>query len=326
MSQSLNVLHLSFHKGCQKVIDYVCEKLNINCDFMEFDDGVTKNDAKYNIGKERAKKCWDKYMNIFYKYDLIIISDTTPISRVFLQHNFEKRVIIWVCNRFDYADQATNDCNFPDVDYYHLIRSIPSRQNVTIISNTPFENYYARHFKNVDIGKLVIKPCNKMNENICEKIDKFYVVPYHNETNFMNLSLKLKDLGIDSYCGRYDLDSDLMRYKGIIHLPYAWSTIALFERIGLGMIHFIPSLNFFLTLHNLPNYWFQTSFTFQSIKLSEWYCDENRDLFVFFDSWEDLVQKINHTDYDEKRKTILKIAKAHEENQLNLWKNIIFKN
>ena len=324
MSVSLNILHLSFHKGCKKIIDYVCHKLNINCDFMEFDDGITKSAAKYNIGKDRAKNCWNKYKDIFNKYDLIIISDTTPISRVFLQHDFEKRLIIWVCNRFDYADQASNDCRFPDIDYYNLIRSIPSRENVTIIGNTPFENYYSKYFKNVDIGDLVIKPCYTSINTSIIPTKKFYIVPYHNETNFMNLSQKLNDFGINNYCGRYESDFDLMQYKGIIHIPYAWSTIALFERIGLGMIHFIPSLNFFLTLHKLPNFWFQTSITLESIKLSEWYCDENKDVFVFFDSWEDLVQKIKNTNYDEKRKTILKFAKQHQEKQLNLW-SIIFK-
>ena len=89
--KSLNVLHISFHKGCQNDIEYISEKLGFNLKFMKFTDGVTKNAALYSIGHERANLVWKTYKDYFNKFDAIITSDTAPISRVFLQNNWKKK-------------------------------------------------------------------------------------------------------------------------------------------------------------------------------------------------------------------------------------------
>jgi hypothetical protein len=46
---------------------------------------------------------------------------------------------------------------------------------------------------------------------------------------------------------------------------------------------------------------------------------------VYFDSWEDLVQKTKELDYVEKTKTILDYAKKHENDQIEKWKQVLSK-
>jgi len=187
--------------------------------------------------------------------------------------------------------------------------------------------------KNVDIGNLIIKPSGKnlksinSQKNYNNKItNKFYVPVYHNETILLNLSEKLKSLNIDNECKRFSHISDLLQYQGVICIPYAWSTLTFFEMLQLGLITFIPTERFLIELFKTGYYWFQPPFNINNpglLKLSEWYCNEHKDILVFFDSWDDLQIKIKTTDYEEKTKTILNFAKKHHDNTLTLWNNII---
>ena len=89
----MKILHLSFHTGCHNDITYLVNKLNknrndkIKLSFMEFNDGTK---GKYNIGHERAEKYYNKHIEYFNTFDVILTSDTAPISRVFLQNNWNK--------------------------------------------------------------------------------------------------------------------------------------------------------------------------------------------------------------------------------------------
>lgn len=325
---NINILHISFHTGCKNELEYVVNKLGYNIEFMNFDDGQTYTNAKYNIGHDRANLCWNKHKKYFEKFDLIITSDTAPISRVFLQNNFPNKLIIWICNRFDYCDKASLDCKFPDKEYYELFKQATKNTNVQIIGYTPFENYYSKHIKKIDISDKIIKPIGKIigfnysirNNN--ETNNMFFVPPYHNDTITINLSEKLNELNILNKNGRYNGMQELQLYKGIIHIPYAWSNFALFEALQFGIIYFIPSFDFLLEIKKNTNFFWSPPIKNEWLKISEWYCDTNKEIFVYFDSWDDLKVKVNTTNYNEKKKIIIEFAILHEQKQLNLWKNI----
>ena len=326
----MKVLHLSFHQGCQNDIQYISEKLGFELEFMTFTDGVTKDNEIYNITKERAQIAWDNYKDYYNKFDCIITSDSAPISRVFLQNNWSKKLIIWICNRFDYCHGSNS--GFPDEEYYELIRSVKNRKNVEIIGYTDFENYYANYIRNCDIGFNIIKPIGVLSSNnqnytstiVENKEETFFVGPYHNDNIMMDLASKLKELNIPVYQGRYNGPKDLSEFKGIVHIPYAWSNLALFEAINLGIIYFIPSFEFIKKISIKNNFWFQDfQFFNDNLKLSEWYCKENNDIFIYFDSWEDLVVKTKNTNFKEKKQIILELGEKFKKNKLEKWKNII---
>ena len=56
-------------------------------------------------------------------YDVVITSDTAPISRVFLEEQRweDKSLIVWVCNRFDYSHRPAAH-GFPDPAFYRLMQ------------------------------------------------------------------------------------------------------------------------------------------------------------------------------------------------------------
>lgn len=285
-------------------------------------------DWNYNIGRERAEEVWNKHKDYYNQFDVIITSDTGPLARIFLQNNYSGKFIMWVCNRFDYADNASNDCGFPDLAYYNLIRNARSKNNVKIFSYTKFEYEYAQKYKNVLLGTDVIKPCAFIEEeNILtafppnlDKSNTFFIPSYHNDTIFMNLKEKCDQLNIKSYSGRYNGPLDLEGLRGIIHIPYAWSNLALFENWSIGNIYLIPSKDFLLRLSKQNNFWWQDSYAINLIESSEWYLPEHQHLFMYFDSWEHLKSLSDNNELlKEKREQAILFSKAHSVKTLQQW-------
>lgn len=317
----MKILHLSFHTGCQNDIQYVCNNLNndIELTFMRFDDGETKDNEIYNVTHSRAEKAWNKYKDYYNTFDTIITSDTAPISRVFLQNNWNKKLIIWICNRFDYSHGTGS--GFPDQEYYDLIRSAKDRENVHIIGYTAFENYYAKHIRNVDIGEEVITPIGKISDvyknftstKLEDKENTLFVGPYHNDNIMINLHKILINLGLKVYNGRYNGPLDLAEFKGVVHIPYAWSNLALFEALQLGIQYYIPSIEFLDELIKDKDFFWSPPFRRDVLHLSEWYNDINKKYIVYFDSWDDLIHKIKESKQMEKY-NIINIEK---------WKKLI---
>jgi hypothetical protein len=294
----------------------------------QFFDGSATGNALLNIGHERAKRIWDLHRNYFETFDLIITSDTAPLARVFLQNEWTKPLIIWICNRFDYCDRESLDCEFPDPEYYQLFREAKHRPNVRIAAYTAFEHQYTGAF-GVDTGDLVIAPIGASLlgvdiEAVTAAVmqeERFFLPPYHNETRFMDLSTTCRELGIKNYCGHYDGPLDLLRYKGIIHLPYAWSNVAFFENMQLGIPYFIPSKEFVADLLNVE-YYFQNALFLRCTELYddvEWFSPEHRSIITYFDSWEDLKVKIDEADFPALRKKIKAHAKEHRQIMLERW-------
>ncbi len=340
------VLHLTFHHGCAVEFEGVARALsldlttwyipNFSPDFL--DNTTTTQNALYNIGRERAERIWEKHKAYFSQFDVILTSDTAPLSRIFLQNNYNKPLIIWICNRFDYFDKESLDCDFPDAEYYQLFDEACRSNSVTVIAYNAFEHYYARS-KGLNTGDLTITPCacytSEENRDFfslvpsnVEKKERFFLPPYHNEFFYIDLSEKCASLNIPSYRGRYNGAADLAEFKGIIHLPYAWSNLALFENIALGIPYFIPSKKFFIELAQGENYFHpELPLLIENdlFDLSEWYAPERQALFTYFDSWEELQYKIGTINYLKLNTDIKSYAQEHRIRTLNQWREVFEK-
>ena len=253
----MKILHLSFHRGCINDFNYVCDKLGHyvevlssikECNTNKNLSTLTLPNAQHNnITHKRAEDYWNKYKDYFETFDCIVTSDTAPLSRIFLQNGWKKKLIIWICNRFDYANGYRG--GFPDREYYDLIRKATTLPNVHLIGYTAFENYYCKHIRNIDIGGKVITPTGGISQTYNNFLEKpnlnntLFVPPYHNDTKMMNLKQQLENIGLKAYTGKYNGPLDLTNYKAVVHIPYAWSNLAFFEMFQLGIVYFIPSIH-----------------------------------------------------------------------------------
>lgn len=336
-AESSTLLHLTFHRGCAKEFEAVGRSLGIEVvtwfipDLPPFFfDGISQGNVLYNMGHERAERVWLLHKDFFEQFDGIVTSDTAPLARIFLQNDFKKPLMIWICNRFDYSDQASLDCSFPDPEFYRLFNEAYLRENVAVVAYNAFEHHYARK-KGVETGSLVITPCcpeplpkrdvSAIPESVVRE-DTFFLPPYLNETFYFSFSTHCERLGIPNYCGRYQGPEDLRGFKGIIHLPYAWSNLAFFENLTAEVPYFLPSSLFLRSLLEQGGYWHTNPDCLLEegrFDLSEWYQSGREEIITYFDSWEDLQQKINSADYPRLRKKIRAYGKKYRAEMLAKW-------
>jgi hypothetical protein len=139
----------------------------------------------------------------------------------------------------------------------------------------------------------------------------------------INLSNILNNLNIKNYTGKYEGPIDLINFKGIIHIPYAWSNLALYEALFLNIIYFIPSINFFNILIKDKDFFWSPPYREELIYLSEWYNDDKKNIIVYFDSWEDLIYKTNNLDYELYKNNISIFMNNHKKKYFKEWKNLL---
>jgi hypothetical protein len=121
---------------------------------------------------------------------------------------------------------------------------------------------------------------------------------------------------------------------GFLHLPYQTNIQSLWENLGHQIVYFIPSLTFLYTiLFESWYYWEEkflkpTELILKSVELSEWYQVEHTELFVYFDSWEDLAIKYeyyleNNQALIEKKKKIREYLVESNHIHLDKWRGIL---
>jgi hypothetical protein len=160
LDRPLKVLHMTFHNGCKEDFIDVAQELDLDLTSwyvqslpQNFWEGFNAGNGIYNVTHERAARVWDRHKDFFNTFDVIVTSDTAPLSRIFLQNGWNKPLIIWVCNRFDYGVEG-------DTEYYELLRKATHMNNVKIIAYTPYEHVYMQS-RGISSGNLSIKPLGK---------------------------------------------------------------------------------------------------------------------------------------------------------------------
>jgi len=162
----MKILHISHHYGCLKDHQYICNKLghsleNIFTHWMGNDNFPR---GYFRTTKELANNIWDKNKDYFNSFDYIITSDTSPLSRIFLQNlnDFNGKLNIWVCNRFNYDVEN-------DKEYHDLLREKSSEEKVKVIPYTEFEriwlNRYSIHTKFPTIKPIGLNIKKSLTEN-----------------------------------------------------------------------------------------------------------------------------------------------------------------
>jgi len=319
----MKVFHYSMHEGCASDIKNLLKKYDVDLTTI-----VPKErpHEKYIVTSERAECMWDEYKDTFLSSDAIIFSDTIPFSRCVLQ-NLDLlpqsiKVILWITNRFNYAIES-------DRSYYELLDRVKNDNRVYFLFSNRFERVYFSGFIALPNDKQIsFTPYGKRNKddfnmkNQKNHGGKLFVMSYQNEKEFYPLYDTLKNLGIDfyhkkewipkeEYCGPYDIET----CSAVLHIPYAWGTVALWEYMALGKTFILPSLKWLDNAYKERYLFFQTHKSIDAIStFSDWYCKDNQDLFVYFDDIEQLSDILNDTDLLKEKG--MKCFKRVQENNL----------
>jgi hypothetical protein len=320
----------------------VCDTLGHEVEHMNFTEDleetkeIDKSKWNYEISSNLARNFWWNRKEYFDKFDCIITSDTAPLSRIFLQDdNWKKKLLVWVCNRYDYPRNM-------DVEYHQLFKKAAEDQKTKfVIPYTEIETVYAAH-KGIKIVEKPIKPIGKRSKlkdvfknhwksAVPESINKkevFFLPERHNEF-VMNISGQLNNLKINHYSGKYNGPDDLKEFKGIIHFPYAWATLAFYENMQNCMTYVVPSHELYLSIASrrkelgIPNFAIQDIELLEKYgKLVEVYNPENHYFVEQFSSLDEL-KKLTESDLTRYNSIKQKQAVLHEEIMLERWNSYL---
>ena len=145
--------------------------LNITIDYEPVPSGGRGNNGVMNMDPAHAARIWREHGERWRQsYDVIITSDTAPVSRIFLEEQrwSDKRLIIWVCNRFDYHSSPAEH-GFPDPGYYDVMGRAGNGSlgtAVRLVANTEFERRYAA-VVGVSIREEVVTPVGLASSEEC---------------------------------------------------------------------------------------------------------------------------------------------------------------
>jgi hypothetical protein len=278
----MKILHLTFHIGTANAIQSVLDLPGIDLTtkiVTSGDDGYF-----YNMTKERAYEAWEEHKDFYNTFDVIITSDTAPLSRIFLQNGFKGKVIVYICNRFDYGD--TKDPKvFPDKEYYELMKWSATEKNVWIVANNIFESVYA--MSKGTVVHTIINPVSKPYYNSSSK-EGYYIPTYLNDS-MLKLHFICLEKGIQVWTGRYKDKDALAHFKAVIHLPYTWNSIALWDALSCGVAYYVPTQGFLLELLKIKDYWFQDMhWCKENLGLCEFYREKNSKFIKYFNSFDDI--------------------------------------
>jgi len=336
-NRRIKVLHVTFHEGCKNEFIGVANALGLDLTswFVQelereigpgFWEGTYVGNEIYNVGPRRAKRVWDKHKDFFNQFDVIVTSDTVPLSRIFLQNGWEKPLLIWICNRFDYAHPGGGEDHFPDAAYYDLLRKATTMKNVYFISYTEYEHEYARR-RGVEVGRRVIKPGSSQESytepfryKVPSHIDKantLFIFPriYPSQRDIVRNALATR--GIQTWSEDGIATHEIKGFKGVIYFPYNLSTLALFDHTIQGIVRFIPTKEFLRSTGFIRDYSLKNN-----LDMCEFYQDEFKDILVYFDSWDDLKQKIESTDYELLRRKNIEFGKKYQDITLSKWSTL----
>lgn len=307
----------------------------------------------YNVSKDFANYIWNEKKDYFNSFDYIVVSDTAPISRIFMENekDVKSKVIVWICCRFDYDMEK-------DPSFYEIFKNISENNDkFMFIPYNEFEKVWC-NLRGVTKLYKTITPIGFNDMSIEHKIDKleylknFYVNDskaketfsdaeelsgkivvsiYFNDNVFFDLKHILETNDIRCFSGGYTHPSDLTKSRGLLCFPDAFSKLSTFETIQHEVIVFLPSKEFLIKLHRSTNngksYWFNCPIGYLDdnlIKMCEWY--KFPECRVYFDSIEDMIYKIKNITQDtidEKKRWCRKYAEEIEKECMNEW-SIIF--
>lgn len=306
----MRILHLSFHIGCVKDIAYIGEVLGHQIDFIPQLGSLNLLAGARTISQSEARSIWTECSSIFNSYDIIITSDIVALSRIFLENLAEVKphIIVWICNRLSI-------CMDQEEGFFNLMRSV-SPTKMTLVPYTDFERIWAGHL-GIYVTEETIQPCGKAPSNaaaieaifrpsvedlhkgeLLEDINDadaeqtFVVLNYGNSRDFIDLEGLLVKAGIRAIRRSFRDLATLKRFRGIIHLPDAFSKFMAAEILHLGVPMFVPSPKFLIELVCTGNYFFNIhgyggQLAAEHVCLCDWY--NYRGGRIYFDSFDDLV-------------------------------------
>jgi hypothetical protein len=291
-----------------------------------------------NLNPDMCDEFYNTYKDELDKYDGFIC--TYPPSFSMLYEKFNKPIILQIPIRYEVPFHKDKEkwLNFND-----FLKKNIDKNKLFAVSNSLYDKKYFEFFVNREC-ELIPSICEYTKSKYNQKKDDFLLYSRLN-VNIDNL-INLKSLKEYKW-------SDLYEYKGVVIIPYNVSTMTIFEFYTANVPIFCPSEKFMTELYknfnnlilseiswnqidktskksiiecdisNDPNDFSNLNIFTKWLKFSDFYNQEWMPHIVYFDSFDDLVYKLNNIDLSVISR---KMEMFNEERKIkiyNKWEKIL---
>jgi hypothetical protein len=294
------------------------------------------------ITKEEADRIWEHSARaLCMAHDVIIVSDTIPQARAFLQNGCPKQLILRATTRIDWQ-------LWQDWEYRTLIAySVATMPNVHLVPNNHFEMWYAHILRRMSglqetaiLPGLTLQPPysapvpNQSGQPCPElPLHDLFMVQSHHDGQLLGPLLTQAGVPVHALTHRNYCGSASLRDRVLVHVPYQASTMSMWENIGLGVVYFLPSMALmgrtFLPQRVcclLPNEVAKFAPDYDAfLKWTDWYYEGYQDLFFYFHDIKDLhnVTTRRAIDIEAKRKRNYKWMEQRDAESLGVWSKLM---
>ena len=214
--------------------------------------------------------------------------------------------------------------------YYKTISKAKKRKNIIFVENNPFEMYYLCD-KNIFIQNyylirpIGLAPISKINKKEIF-LNKVAVINNGNQGKILGPILKKLNISFNILEGKYGGPLTLTNYKAVIHIPYQVSVMKMMENFRYGIPMIIPTERLLREIldnnKNIINYrWIKMALNIKNgIKnYIEFYNDEFKELFIYFDNFEELPNIIEITNFKDLSLKEKEFMKNYENKMVKIW-------
>ena len=320
-SNGKKILYISRHGGTISNFCYIATNLGFNITVLE---PIYNYQRKPNCYYTR-NKCKSFVKSKCFEFDYIIVSDIIQDSYIFLINKCDTKIILEITNRFDFGVPK-----FEKNIYYKTISKAKKRKNIIFIENNPFEIYYLCD-KNIFIQNyylirpIGLSPISKINKKEIF-LNKVAVINNGNQGKILGPILKKLNISFNILESKYGGPLTLTNYKAIIHIPYQVSVMKMMENFRYGIPMIIPTERLLREIldnnKNIINYrWIKMALNIKNgIKnYIEFYNDEFKELFIYFDNFEDLPNIIEITNFKDLSLKEKEFMKNYENKMVKIW-------
>jgi hypothetical protein len=315
--QGPNVLHITFHAGCEADLQTVATELGWNLRSIMLLREPDASNEWYTMTDSVVSMLRTRFQAAIDAADVVIVSDTAPLARLFVDRPV-KRLIVWVCNRINY------ECSV--ASYRQEVKTLSREPWVRYLAYTPFELEFAqRHGFDVQ-WHGTIRPVGRAYDASDDDHGKqVFVGAYHNDA--IALDLRQMISGHVAAAGltiapqtRYKGPAELKTFAAIVHIPYSASNLALFEAVANEIPYLIPSESLMQRMmdgrERLP---LKESLFVPDSKASsiEWY--RFKDCVLEFDRFEDIATLLQPNCLADCKRRMRDKYPVHKEHTLGLW-------
>lgn len=301
---------------------------------------VVNQNTWMNLDENMCDRFYQRYKDELSKYDAFIC--TYPPSFCMLYERFNKPIILQIPIRYE-VPFHNNKFKWNYFNEY-LRRNIDSGKIIPV-ANSDYDKQYFEFFVGRDC-QLIPNICDYTNTKWNPSKDKFL---YYSR---LPLNLKSDRIVDKSSLGKYEWE-DLSSYLGIIMIPYNCSTMSIFENYSSNIPLLCPSKSFMRELYSNygnfvlseltwnktfrlppgsvidcnkekdPNRYDNIDIMSQWIELSDFYNNEWQPYITYFDSFEDLAEKMKTVNLSETSLRMSEFNKIRKEKIYSSWEKIL---